>query len=300
MQTLGQKFRQAREAKALSIDDIAAELRINAQYLRALEGDDLSQMPGDFFYRSFVRQYAQRLGIPEAEIRTEIERSLTDQERLLEALPSQLAQRRFEVPPMPTMGGPTPDDTRRWLMRLAGLIAVLAACSGVYALWLKYRSMQESPAAPPAVVQQAPPQAAPPPVPKPEEPKLEEVKPDPPKTEPAKTEPAKTEAPKPEPVAAPAAAAGIRLVVTAKELTWLDVWRGDQRIFAEVIQPGASKTFEAPDRLRIRLGNAGGVDLLFNGKPVPPPGPRGQIRTVQFTPAGFEVVNPAPPKGQQP
>lgn len=296
MQTLGQKFRQAREAKALSIDDIAAELRINAQYLRALEGDDLSQMPGDFFYRSFVRQYAHRLGLPEAEIRSEIERSLTDQERLLEALPSQLAQRRFDVPPMPTVGGPTPDDTRRWLLRLAGLIAVLAACSGVYALWLKYRSMQESPAAPPAVVQQAPPQAAPPPAPKPEEPKLEEVKPDPSKTEPAKAEPAKTEAPKPEPVAAPAAAAGIRLVVTAKELTWLDVWRGDQHVFAEVVQPGASKTFEAPDRLRIRLGNAGGVDLTFNGKAVPPPGPRGQIRMVQFTPAGFEVVNPVPSK----
>lgn len=289
MQTLGQKFRQTREAKGLNLDEIAAELRINVQYLRALEADDLSQMPGDFFYRSFIRQYARKLEIPEKEFKAEIERSLVDQERLLQALPSQLAARQFEVPPMPTMGGPAPDETRRWLMRLAGLVAVLAACSGVYALWLRYRSGQETPPARPPVVAQAPKQEpTPPPAPKTEEPKLEELKTEPPKSEPPKVEPAVP------------AATSVRLVVTAKELTWLDVWRGDQHTFADVVQPGATKTFESPDRLRIRLGNAGGVDLQYNGQSIPPAGPRGQIRTVVFTPTGFEVVNPVPPAAPAP
>jgi cytoskeleton protein RodZ len=295
MQTLGQKFRQAREAKGLNIDDIAAELRINAQYLTALEADDVSKVPGDFFYRSFIRQYARRLEIPDKEFQSEIERSLVDQERLLEALPSQLPERRYEVPPMPTLGGPTPEDARRWMLRLAGLILVLAACSGVYALWLKYKSMQAAPAAARVEVNTPAPQA-PPPAPKTEETKLQEVKPETAVPEPPKTEPQKTEAPKPEPAKPPAAVGSpVRLTVVAKEPTWLDVWRGGQHVFAAVLQPGDSKSFDAPDRLRIRLGNAGGVALEHNGKAIPPAGPRGQVRVVDFTADKFEVVGVIPP-----
>ena len=55
---------------------------------------------------------------------------------------------------------------------------------------------------------------------------------------------------------------------------------------------GYPPQFNAPcaDRVRQRLGNAGGVTITLNGKPVGPVGPKGQVRTVQFTSGGFEIV----------
>jgi hypothetical protein len=45
----------------------------------------------------------------------------------------------------------------------------------------------------------------------------------------------------------------------------------------------------------LRLGNAGGVDIQLNGKPLGPAGPEGQIRTVQLTSGGFNIVAPSKP-----
>ena len=292
MQTLGQKFRQAREAKGLTVEQIAEDLRINSSYLKSLESDDTSKMPGDFFYRSFIRQYARVLGIPERDYQSEIERSITDQERLLEALPSQVPVRTFDVPPMPTVGGPTRDDTRRWVLRVAGLALVLAATSGVYALWMKYRAWQEASPVVTRPAEPAPQPSAqtPPPAPKTEEPKTEEPKTDQPRLEEKKPAEPAAEAAKPE------TSSGVRLVIAARETAWLDVWQGEKRIHADILQPGQTKTFEAPDRLRIRLGNAGGVDIDWNGKAMGAPGPRGQVVVMEYTPTAVTpIVLPATP-----
>ena len=40
----------------------------------------------------------------------------------------------------------------------------------------------------------------------------------------------------------------------------------------------------------LRLGNAGGVTITLNGKPIGPVGPKGQVRTLQFTSGGFQIV----------
>ena len=42
----------------------------------------------------------------------------------------------------------------------------------------------------------------------------------------------------------------------------------------------------------MRVGNAGGIDVLWNGKPIGPIGPRGQARTIQFTPENFRILSP--------
>jgi hypothetical protein len=45
----------------------------------------------------------------------------------------------------------------------------------------------------------------------------------------------------------------------------------------------------------LRLGNAGAVTISLNGKPIGPAGPKGQVRTIQFTSGGFQIVLPKAP-----
>src|SRR5690349_16037515 len=64
MTSVGEILRSARESQGRTAAELAEELCITQRYLRALEQDDLASLPGVFFYRSFVRQYAALLRVP--------------------------------------------------------------------------------------------------------------------------------------------------------------------------------------------------------------------------------------------
>lgn len=63
MADIGEKLRSAREAKGLSIEDIEKATKIQGRYLTAIEQDEFDKLPGDFYVRAFIRQYAQVVGI---------------------------------------------------------------------------------------------------------------------------------------------------------------------------------------------------------------------------------------------
>ena len=63
MADIGDKLRSAREAKGLSIEDIEKTTKIQGRYLTAIEQNDFEKLPGDFYVRAFIRQYAQIVGL---------------------------------------------------------------------------------------------------------------------------------------------------------------------------------------------------------------------------------------------
>lgn len=63
MADIGDKLRSAREAKRLSIEDIEKATKIQSRYLTAIEQNDFEKLPGDFYVRAFIRQYAQVVGL---------------------------------------------------------------------------------------------------------------------------------------------------------------------------------------------------------------------------------------------
>lgn len=63
MTDIGEKLRTAREAMGLSIADVEKTTKIQARYLNAIENDDFDKLPGDFYTRAFIRQYAQVVGL---------------------------------------------------------------------------------------------------------------------------------------------------------------------------------------------------------------------------------------------
>jgi len=60
-QTPGQLLREQREARSLSVQQVADELHLTMHFIRALESDAYDKLPGDVFARGYLRSYASLL-----------------------------------------------------------------------------------------------------------------------------------------------------------------------------------------------------------------------------------------------
>jgi cytoskeleton protein RodZ len=66
----GERLRRAREARGISLRQVANVTRITVRALEAVERNDLSRLPGGIFTRAFVRAYAAEVGLdPEVTLR---------------------------------------------------------------------------------------------------------------------------------------------------------------------------------------------------------------------------------------
>jgi cytoskeleton protein RodZ len=61
--SIGETLREARMRQRLDITDVEAQTKIRAKYLRALENEDFGMLPGATFVKSFLRTYAEFLGL---------------------------------------------------------------------------------------------------------------------------------------------------------------------------------------------------------------------------------------------
>jgi cytoskeleton protein RodZ len=66
-QSLGQKLRAAREARGLSVSEVAEQTRIAPMYIESIERDDYKPLPGGIFNKGFVRSFARCVGYDEQE-----------------------------------------------------------------------------------------------------------------------------------------------------------------------------------------------------------------------------------------
>lgn len=60
---IGEQLKEAREQKNLTLDDIQATTKIQKRYLVAIEQNDLHALPGRFYARAFIKEYATAVGL---------------------------------------------------------------------------------------------------------------------------------------------------------------------------------------------------------------------------------------------
>lgn len=147
----GSKLRAAREAKGLSLEQVARDTRIRVEYLAALETMNVNLIPGAAYARAYLRSYVKFLGLTEEDLLVQYE---NESARLREDDSDQI--RNPDSKPAPE---------RPWFW---------AAVLGVVCLaFVGWRAWQDSlPDAPPPVAERtkeakAPETAPPPPTPPP-------------------------------------------------------------------------------------------------------------------------------------
>jgi cytoskeletal protein RodZ len=297
MKTLGEKLRSQRLAKGIQLSRIAEETRIGARYLEALENDDLKVLPGSLFAKSFARQYARFVGLDESDIEAELGAAFPP-ENNLPTLESLNHSQPIHVAPLPDVVGASASFSPQIYRSVVALLLVMAACSAVYMGWQRWqvRLAQEdiAPVAPP-------PAAAPPP-----EPIAAATEPPPTvassqsaPSAPAQaitTAPASTESAPANPQNAsidlkmPEGSEGMAVQVVATEQTWVSITVNGRSVFSGMLQPNESRTLSRVERARMVIGNAGGVDVITDGKSIGPIGPPGQVRFVLLSPDGPRIL----------
>jgi len=308
MSSIGETLRRERVRRNLGLDQISRELKISPRFLEAIEDERFDRLPAGVFAKSFVRQYADLLELDGDELASEVQQML--------APPPVHETHAPNVPPISEIHVPRVEqweavgDRHRldWSSSLPAavlVVVVMLVCSGVYAFW--QRARRPAVPTPPAVaqvtqapVQQAPPPVTPPPAEQPPAPVEKQPQP------PVAVNP-ETTAPLPKPTTvvntppkneASRVATPVRVQVTADEPVWVLARADGKYLFSGTLEPNETKSVEGNDVVTLRLGNAGGVSILLNGKSIGAVGQKGQIREVQFTSGGFHIV--AAPKPSLP
>ena len=258
--SVGAYLSQERKRKDISLVDVSKVTRIAIQYLEALERDEFKTLPASIFVRGFLRTYAVNLGLDPQEVL----RIYEDQMSSLAAPEMERAASRKKAAP---------------LVKYISTLAIIALGVGIsFFLFVKETPVPPSspPARPPETIQPGTPLAKASPS---ESPPVQD-----------KETPKTLEAKKPEKgpeglsVAVPIKAEGDKkkerrhvLKVQATEMTWLRIQSDDLPDVEALLQPMETATWTARRQFKVTVGNAGGVEISFNGKPLGDLGTSGEV-----------------------
>ena len=238
--SLGDYLRALRSSAGGSLADMAVATRISERYLRALESDVPDDLPAPVFVKGFIRAYCAFVGAPADEAL-----ALYNQARGLPPMGESHAV--LVRPRRGWVGHPLAISSALLLIFGGGLVALKLLSQPAPAPLLEPRAAVRAP--------ESAPEAAPPAAPAVSMP-------------PASAAPASTQARVPETQ---------RLVVKAMEPTWIRVQIDDARVVEELLKAGAQREWTSDRRFVLTIGNAGGIEIELNGRPLPPLGARGAV-----------------------
>ncbi|MGC8794315.1 MAG: helix-turn-helix domain-containing protein [Bryobacteraceae bacterium] len=291
MFSIGQRLREERLRKGIKLSEISDFTRIRTGFLEAIENDQFDQLPGAFYARSFIRQYARYIGLDDPELEAEIQRQLGEPGPVV-STPELIGGLSVSGPEKTPVLWRTQPASRR-LAYATAVLLVVAAILGIYLGWRQARARVEAqlraaqevptptafPASSPAVAETG----------RSGIPASTAAGPAQPPASSAQT--AEQPAPaSPSPTPQPP----LSVELTADKASWIQVQADGKVVFADTLQAGQSRTFQASERIRILTGNAGGLRIVRNGVPLGPAGPEGQVRTIELTQEGYTISAPKP------
>lgn len=292
MGSFGERMQREREMRSIALEEIAESTKISARMLRALEEEDFEKLPGGIFNKGFVRAYAKFLGIDE-------EQAVADyQAAFVEKQQKQATNGHNGMPApdvMATLAAAAERERRPEPDHAAGFMraAVIIVCIlGIGGLAWKYvwprlapATTQQQPSGPAA--SPAPQKAAAVPAAQADSgpatalPLKVEAATKAPETAPGETAPTTTETATP-------SGGTFRLRLHARETSWIEITADGSVLMRGELSPSSTRSFQAAKEMVVVLGNAQGVDLSYNGTPLPQFASEPRARKLTFTPDGLQ------------
>jgi cytoskeleton protein RodZ len=280
LREVGQALKEAREAQGRTQEQIADATRISLRHLRAIEEGNESDLPEVFYVRSFLKKYADAVGLSANEVAD-----------------------AYRKAPTPSLSTPSMGMSLGPIVYYVGIAALVG---GVLALAWHFQprvsvvsepsptpapSIKPSPKAVPVFGPTMKPAASPTP-----------ASPTPTGSAPAVAVASPTVAPSPVATAAPAASPGAtatpaasptagvspspqggRVELVIQERSWVEVRSGGKLVYEGLMRPGQRRTITG-ETVEVTAGNAGGVRIFVNGTDRGTLGDRGAVITKTFTP----------------
>ncbi|MHB8462411.1 MAG: helix-turn-helix domain-containing protein [Vulcanimicrobiaceae bacterium] len=245
MSSLGERFRVAREARGLTLSEVAEHIRIRSVYLGAIEDEKWDVIGAPVYARGFVRTYARFLGIDgEEAISTSI---------LAQSIPSSAPPPEDE----PSVSASGRRASSSWILWFAGIVAAVLIGLIVYnfvALRAEPSASSvaeatSTPSALPSVTPSIAPLVAPSAQPNATGSPLPSVSPTP------------GASPSPSPTPAPGSGS---LGVIVRATSWIRVVMDGKTVLEGTFPAGTTRVLYGKKAV-VRIGNAGGVELDVNG-----------------------------------
>ena len=288
MPSFGERLKQEREKRKITLEQISLSTKIGTRMLQALEEDNFSQLPGGIFNKGFVRAYSRFVGLDEDQTVVEYLEASGDAP-LLPAEPGSPEDEAREIEENASRETRDAAPVRQlpWGWFAALLLVVALALS----FWNHRRREHPGPSVPPtptATQTQSP------------APQLSggasgqsngtsssmggSARPVPPKT-------SHGLAP-----ALPAASPGeFTLVIQAREDSWISITADGKTVSSELLLAGSQRAVRGRKEIIVKAGNSGGIDFRLNGNKLDTGGESGEVRTLTFGPGGILPNAPAPP-----
>ncbi|WP_238481054.1 helix-turn-helix domain-containing protein [Dyella telluris] len=284
---LGGRLRAAREARGLSVESCAHTLRLPTRVLRQIESGEYGGIDYQVYLGSYLTKYARYLGIDEDDVKLELERIKPEQPSLVAT--GGISHSRYLLENyaraatyvvltaaivVPTIWLGVRGTLDRDVSHLAPLDAapvaqvdapVSSATSASTAVAEMTAKPQDQGAAATAGTPAVAPQAAPEAVPPQDQPLMASMTPFP------NLGGDTHAAPQPAAPAAPdATGTGAHsLVLSLQGASWVEVTTKDgSRLEYGLLPAGSSKTYHSDQPLEVRIGNAGGAQVMLDGQPM--------------------------------
>lgn len=251
MDSVGKILYEARAAKGITLLDAEKATSIRAYYLDALEQDDYAKLPAEVFIKGIIRNYGNYLGLngPELVDMYKAQKIGTDVENVKSKgirevqnvrMNISLKQHRSAGSGVDAYAGP---DNKKSLAKqiLAGALGVVILVAGYFAVPKAMEFLHSNKEVAPAAIVVAP-----------------------------TSEETKQEAAPVVPVVEK-----VKVEMTAFGDCWLEVKADGKDIFEGMLQAKDTKAFEADEKLVVKYGNVGVMEVKVNGEPVSMQGEQG-------------------------
>jgi len=241
---LGNLFKEAREQKNISLEQVSHDTKIKPQFLEAIEAENFEQFPSVPMARGFVKNYCRYLDLDFTNVET-----LLDNIDLGQNFKVIRKQQKLAEISLANSTHPRSFFSIDAFITLLIIIALLgSAAFFVYTQYLEPAETQGFYTPEPVEFSQA---ETPIPV-------------NTPVILPTPT-PAPTNTPAPTPTPSPQYYTGVAIELNMIERSWIQVLVDDKKVFEGTLDAGERPNWVGEKRVAIRAGNGGGVEVFVNG-----------------------------------